>query len=155
VKRRLLELWGRLPIPLRLRWWLAIAVVDKIPVGVAGVILNQAGQVLMFRHTYRGQFPWGLPSGWLKAFEDPAAGLARELAEEAGLIVRVTRPLLARSGSVFKRLDLVYQCEWVEGEFRPSAEVAEMGWFAHNSLPVLMHSQYDMMNQIFAILDAN
>ncbi len=141
-----------MPIPKRLRWWMAVAAVSRFPVGVAAVILDAQQNVLMFRHTYRGRYPWGLPSGWLKRHEDPAAGMVREIMEESGLTIRVTRPLLARSGSEFERLDLIFACELLGGQFRPSAEVVEMSWFTEGALPALMQSQYVMMANIFELV---
>lgn len=54
-------------------------------IGAAGVFLTPDGKVLVHRHVYRHTYPWGLPSGFLKAGESPEQGALRELAEEAGL----------------------------------------------------------------------
>jgi ADP-ribose pyrophosphatase YjhB (NUDIX family) len=54
-------------------------------IGAAGVFLTPDGKVLVQRHVYRHLYPWGLPSGFLKAGETPEEGALRELAEEVGL----------------------------------------------------------------------
>ncbi len=53
--------------------------------GAAGVFFAADGTVLVQRHVYRHQYPWGLPSGFLNAGESPEAGALRELREEVGL----------------------------------------------------------------------
>lgn len=58
-------------------------------IGVAGVFMTPDGRVLVQRHVYRHRFPWGLPSGFLKAGEAPEEGVLRELAEEIGLAAEV------------------------------------------------------------------
>lgn len=58
-------------------------------IGAAGVFLTPEGKVLVQRHVYRHLYPWGLPSGFLKAGESPEDGALRELAEEVGLTAEV------------------------------------------------------------------
>jgi ADP-ribose pyrophosphatase YjhB (NUDIX family) len=55
-------------------------------IGGAGVFFAPDGTVLVLRHVYRHQYPWGLPAGFLKIGETPEAGVLRELREETGLI---------------------------------------------------------------------
>lgn len=55
----------------------------------AGVIALHGGQVVLVREEYPawgGEF-WNIPSGRVEDGETPAAGAARELAEETGLVV--------------------------------------------------------------------
>lgn len=55
----------------------------------AGVIAVHGGEVILVRETHErwgGEF-WNVPSGMIEAHETPAAGAARELAEETGLLV--------------------------------------------------------------------
>ena len=153
MKRRLLSLWGALPLPGWLRRALVLLAVNKFPVGVTGVLRNGSGQVLMFRHTYRGQYPWGLPAGWLKAGETPEEAIVREIEEESSMRASIERMLLARSAPETRHLDLVYLCRLDGGAFRPSDEVVEMGWFARDGLPVMHDSQYDMIGEVFKALD--
>lgn len=153
MKRALLQLWGALPLPRWLRWLLVLAGVHKFPIGVTAAIRDDANRLLFFRHTYRGPYPWGLPSGWLKSGEPPDLAIAREIHEETGLQVADVQLLLARSGQDLRRLDLVYTCRLAGGSFRPSAEVDAMQWFSPDDFPPMMESQCVMIADILANLD--
>ena len=61
----------------------------KIRVGCSAVIFNDEGKVLLTRRLDNGQ--WCLPSGGMEAGESPAETCIREVFEETGLHVRVTR----------------------------------------------------------------
>ena len=67
----------------------------KFLVGVLAVIFDDRGRVLLLKHTYRPDYPWGLPGGWLRAGEGAAEGIERELLEETGFVVRAIRPLMS------------------------------------------------------------
>ncbi|MDY6984170.1 MAG: 8-oxo-dGTP diphosphatase MutT [Pseudomonadota bacterium] len=63
---------------------------------VAGVILNDAGEVLLAlrpKHKHKGGL-WEFPGGKVEAGESPRAALARELLEEIALIVEQAEPFL-------------------------------------------------------------
>ena len=152
MKKRLLKIWGALPLSGQLRWQLIYAGLQKFPVGVVGVILNGRGEILLFKHTYRGRYPWGLPAGWLKPWEAPEHAVRREIREETGMHVGEIRILTAHSAPDARRIDLVYHCSDLTGEFRPSAEVTEMRWYCVSELPPMLPSQYDMIIEILNIL---
>ncbi len=152
MKGRLLKIWGRLPIPVWIRWWLVQRFLATFPIGVVGVITNERHEILLFKHTYRGRYPWGLPGGWLERGESPQAAIVREIREETGMQVEAERLLLAWHDTRYGRLDLFYACRILKGEFQQSDEVQELGWFAPDSLPEMMESQYDMIARIFELL---
>ena len=137
-KRFLLRIWRWLPLPARGRWGLTWLLMPKFLVGVLAVIFDDRGRVLLLRHTYRPDCPWGLPGGWLKAGEGAAAGIERELLEETGLVVRAIRPLMVGGDGRRPRLDLVFSCEYKSGTFEPSAEVSEARFFDPAALPADM-----------------
>jgi ADP-ribose pyrophosphatase YjhB (NUDIX family) len=88
-----------------LRWGLAIAVRLFAPrnyVGAVAAIYNSAGEVLLVEHTFRPDFPWGLPGGWVETGEDPKKAIERELQEELGLTVVVKKLLLCRPQGIQK-----------------------------------------------------
>ncbi len=63
---------------------------------MAGAILDGQGRVLVTRrpdHVHQGGL-WEFPGGKLEPGEIPEAGLARELAEELGISVYASRPLI-------------------------------------------------------------
>ena len=138
IKRLLLRIWRWLPLSTRMRWGLTWAATSKFLVGVLAVIFDHQGRVLLLKHTYRPDYPWGLPGGWLKKGEGAAEGIERELLEETGLVVRATRPLMVGGDNVHPRLDLVFFCEYESGTFRPSAEVSEARYFDPGDLPANM-----------------
>jgi ADP-ribose pyrophosphatase YjhB (NUDIX family) len=61
----------------------------KIRVGCSAAIFNEEGKVLLTRRLDNGQ--WCLPSSGMEAGESPAETAVREIFEETGLHVRVTR----------------------------------------------------------------
>ena len=137
-EKLLLRIWRWLPMPARMRWWLTWLVMPKFLVGVLAVIFDEQGRVLLLKHTYRPDYPWGLPGGWLKAGEGAAAGIERELLEETGFVVRAMQPLMVGGDNQRPRLDLVFSCEYERGTFRPSAEVSEARFFDPTALPADM-----------------
>jgi ADP-ribose pyrophosphatase YjhB (NUDIX family) len=87
MKRFLMKAWKKFPIPFFARRWFTYLSNRRQLGGVCGVITNAAGEVLLFKHSYR-RIPWGIPSGWLKR-GDPVQGLIREAREESGLEIEV------------------------------------------------------------------
>ena len=87
MKRAAYALAGRLPSGIK-RLFVRVAGATFL-VGVLGIVLDEDGRVLLFRHTYRPFAPWGLPSGLLKPNESPAEAIEREVHEETGLIIEV------------------------------------------------------------------
>jgi 8-oxo-dGTP diphosphatase len=152
LRSRLLRWWGVLPIPVSFRWWLVQRFVTAFPVGVVAAILNERREILLFKHTYRGRYPWGLPGGWLEPGEHPDAAIRREVMEETGLQVVPEGLLLAWNDPHFGRLDLFYRCRIASGAFQPSDEVQEIGWFTAGGLPPMLQSQYDMISRIFELM---
>ena len=135
-------LWRVLPMPLFLRYLLMWVTNQKFLVGVVAVILNDQGEVLLFRHTYRKDTPWGLPSGYLKRGEVPDEALEREIMEESGLKVRIIKPLSVEGLADFPRLDLVFRGEMVgDFQFAASVEVGEARFFPTDDLPRIIADQ--------------
>lgn len=133
--RLALWLWKTLPLPRLLRWSAMWLLNTKFLVGVAGVIFDREGRVLLVRHTYRRRSPWGLPGGWVGANERLEEALARELREETGYQVEVIEILHATSGYPRPQLDLYFLCDYRAGEFRPNAEIDALQFYRFDELP--------------------
>ncbi len=115
-------------------------------VGVTGVILNDKNQVLLFKHTYR-QHPWSLPGGYLKAGEHPAEALEREIKEESALVVSADEMLKTRTDREGSRLDMCFVGVFIGGEFTPSREVSEYGFFTQDAMPLLRSNQVFLIDE--------
>ena len=132
-RRWLFNTWGKLPA--RVRWVLTWLILPKFLVGAVAVVFDSEGRVLLFRHTYRQRYPWGLPGGWLKNQESAIDAVEREIYEESGYEIRALYPLVIGGDPDQRRLDLIFLCELAGGEFRPSGEVEEAAFFLSESLP--------------------
>jgi ADP-ribose pyrophosphatase YjhB (NUDIX family) len=131
----LLWLWRWLPLTERGRFALERLLNAKYVVGVHAIVVDDQGRILLAHHTYRHQFAWGIPGGWLSRDEDPAEAVVRELREETGLTF-VTPGLLGvrRTRGRPSALTLIYAGR-AQGTFRRSAEVDEVRWLAPDALP--------------------
>ncbi len=132
-------LWGRLPIPGRVRSVIIWLLSAKFTVGVSALVLDEQERVLLLRHTYRPSRPWGLPGGGLHPAESLEECLCRELFEETGLRIEVNELLSAASHHDRKLVDMIFMCRLAPGEtlasFKASAEVVEARFFTLYELP--------------------
>src|SRR5215207_962016 len=109
-------------------------------VGV-GIIITKNDQVLLMkRKGPHGQGTWSTPGGHLDFGETPELCAAREAKEEVGINVIDIR-FRAITNDVFEATGKHYITIWLEGEsngeptIAAEEEVAEIGWFAWDSLP--------------------
>lgn len=146
-------LWSRLPITPKMRNGLMWLLSPKYSVGVVGVVISdsgQGGEVLLLKHTYRGEArAWGLLGGGLKPGESLKDCLRREMQEETGLQIEVDRHLLTAAVPTRKVIEIVYACHLLPGQtlaqFRSSPEVVEARFFAPDALP---HGVYEKHKQL-------
>lgn len=76
------------------------------------------------------------PSG-----EHPREALEREIKEESGLVVSIDNSLKTRTDRDSARLDMCYTGILIGGDFTPTHEVSEYGFFNQNNLPRLRKKQ--------------
>jgi 8-oxo-dGTP diphosphatase len=135
-------LWGRLPLPRRVRTAIIWLLSPKFTVGVMGLVRDDAGRVLLLKHTYRPGNPWGLPGGGLRVNESLEDCIRREVREEANLRVQVVEMLSAAAHYDRRLVDMIFACRLCPGEsldtFKPNAEIAEARFFALDDLPADM-----------------
>jgi 8-oxo-dGTP diphosphatase len=147
VKNLLAKIYKALHLSKRMQLWVMSLTQDKFLVGVTGIILNDKKEILLFKHTYRSH-SWSLPGGYLKSGEHPREALEREIKEESGFVVSVDKPLRSRTDRDYARLDLCYVGVLVGGDFIPSEEVSEYGFFAMNKLPLLRQNQLFLIDEV-------
>ena len=118
-------------------------------VGIGGVLIHE-GRVLLIR---RGSEPllgqWSIPGGSLELAETLQEGVARELLEETGVVVRVGEmieiferifletPARMVEGVARPRYHYVivdYLCEWVSGEARAGGDAVDVAWAEEEEL---------------------
>lgn len=134
----LVHIWGKWPIPEWLRNLVVHIIEPKFLAGVVGIVFDEQDRVLLVRHTYRRDFPWAPPSGWIKRGEDPTQALEREIFEETGYRVWVGGAIAVGGDKRKPRLDLYYRCALLGGVFRPCAEVSEAMFCSVDALPEAM-----------------
>lgn len=109
-----------------------------LTLGVRGAVLDEAGRVLLIRHTYvKG---WHLPGGGVEIGETAVEALTRELREEGN--VELTAPPILRgisfnTGASRRDHVLVYEVRAFRqlGPKVPDREIAEAAFFPIDSLP--------------------
>lgn len=68
---------------------------DPIPIPVVCAVIERAGRVLVAQRPPHKLLPlkWEFPGGKVEPGEDAAAAIVREIREELGCVITVTRPL--------------------------------------------------------------
>jgi ADP-ribose pyrophosphatase YjhB (NUDIX family) len=130
--------------------WLQLKIMqvsqDRFLVGVTGVVFNDKNEILLFRHSYRSH-AWALPGGYLKASEHPSEGLEREIMEESGFVVSMDQAIKVRTDRELARLDICYTGVMIGGEFVPTHEVSECGFFSQDKMPLLRSNQVFLIDE--------
>jgi ADP-ribose pyrophosphatase YjhB (NUDIX family) len=119
---------------------------DQFLVGVTGIIFNDKKEILLFKHTYRTH-SWSLPGGYLKSGEHPREALEREIKEESGMIVSADQELKVRTDRESARIDITVVGTYIGGEFAPSHEVSEYGFFDFPTFPKIAKSQVMLIHE--------
>ena len=108
---------------------------------VRAFILRE-GKVLMVREADDGM--WSLPGGWADVGDSPSIAVSREVKEETGLSVKVTkllgvwdRNLHGHPPYPWHVYKLIFLCEEIGGSLALSHESTDIGFFDINELPEL------------------
>ena len=109
----------------------------KLRLGCSAAIRDEQGRVLLTKRADNGQ--WCLPGGAMEPGESAAEACEREVFEETGLRVRVTRLVGVYShsdqlvvyadGGKFQIVALHFEAEIIGGELGLSNETTDFGFF--------------------------
>jgi len=146
IKIILLKIWRLFP------GWLQVIssriIRPKFQVFSAAVILDGENKVLLVKSTYQRFHPWGLPGGSLEYGESPADAVLREVWEETSLTVEVEKLLFVKTWRP-DRIGMYYVCNIVDGEFQPSDEVSEIGYFSLDNLPEVRSLDIALIKEVY------
>ena len=102
-------------------------------------VVRRGTEVLLVRHSYARRATWDLPGGFVRAGEDPAVAVRRELAEELGAEPRRVIDLGAMPMRNDSKREVVFTYAVdvdPAAPLRPDpAEIAETCWVAHDARP--------------------
>ena len=101
--------------------------------GAFAVIFDEAKNVLLqHRKDVKG---WALPEGIIESKEAPCATCIREVKEEIGVDVEVSRLVGVYSKPSIDVLVFVFECQIKSGSFTNSDESDAVSYFPFNGLP--------------------
>ena len=113
-----------------------VAGLPRHVVGVAGVVVDDAGRALAVRR--RSPQRWELPGGALEPGERIADALRREVREETGLDVEPIRLSGVYQNMALGPVALVFLCRRTGGTERDSDETSEWRWISADEAAQLM-----------------
>ncbi|WP_077319511.1 HAD-IIA family hydrolase [Virgibacillus proomii] len=118
---------------------------ETIKAGVAGIIFDSDQRVLLMKRADNGL--WGIPCGHVEPGETVEEAIIREVREETGLIVKVSRLIGVYSdpelqvfsypnGKVSQFITNCFECEVIGGNLvRENEETLDVSYFDINHLP--------------------
>jgi ADP-ribose pyrophosphatase YjhB (NUDIX family) len=107
-------------------------------IDVRGAVFKE-GKLLLVKERLDGG--WTMPGGWVDVGDTPSGSAEREVWEEAGFRVKADRVIgvydANRTGSLelFHAFKIVFLCDLLAGEPRPSLETSEVAFFGPEEIP--------------------
>jgi ADP-ribose pyrophosphatase YjhB (NUDIX family) len=107
-------------------------------VDVRGAVF-QDDRILLVREREDGG--WTMPGGWADVGDIPSVAVEREVLEEAGFHVRAKKVVGVYDANrvdqlkLFHAFKVVFLCEIIDGEARPSHETSEVSFFHLDEIP--------------------
>ncbi|MFZ2097468.1 MAG: NUDIX hydrolase [Anaerolineales bacterium] len=130
----------------------------KVPIGyttpkidVRGAVF-QNNRLLLVRERMDGG--WTMPGGWADVGESPSFAAEREVLEEAGVQVRANKVVGVYDANRIGQLELfhaykiIFLCDLIGGNPRPSNETSEVSFFGRNDLPEILSSERTKIRHI-------
>lgn len=113
-------------------------------VDVRGAVFRD-GRLLLVRE--RSDGGWTMPGGWADVGDLPSAAVEREVWEEAGFRVKARRVIGVYDANrvgpleLFHAFKIVFLCELIDGEARPSNETSEVAFFGSQEIPQILSGE--------------
>ena len=105
---------------------------------VAATVVEKNGLFLMIKRAIQPQLGlWGFPGGYVDRGEVVEAAAAREVLEETGLVVEITRSLGIFSEQRNPVILVAFAGVEVGGELNVGDEVSDIGFFSPDEFPPL------------------
>ena len=114
----------------------------------AAVVFDDKARILLVKTTYNRNHPWGLPGGSLEYGESPEDTVVREVWEETSLKMEIERFLFVKTWAP-DRIGMFYICHIEDGEFKPSDEISEAGYFSLDNLPDVRPLDVILIQQVY------
>lgn len=120
-------------------------------VDVRGAVFNE-GRLLLVRERQDGG--WTMPGGWADVGDIPSHAVEREVWEEAGFRVKARKVIGVYDANrvgpleIFHAFKVVFLCELIEGQPRPSSETTEVAFFGPDEIPATLSGERTRPRQI-------
>ena len=120
-------------------------------VDVRGAVF-QDGKLLLVQE--RSDGGWTMPGGWADVGDVPSQAAEREVWEEAGFRVKARRLVGVYDANRHGPLELlhayklVFLCDLINGEARPSEETSQVAFFAQDEIPTVLSNERTGLRQI-------
>ena len=130
IKKLLLPIWKLLPLNVRrVLIWIPT---PKFIVGV-GVVCQCEGKILLLKHKYHNEFPWGLPTGWIAKGENPYSAINREFFEETGKSIHSIQLLDVDTNKSWFEVYFQAKCHSLELSLQ-TEEIEDYRWISVNEV---------------------
>lgn len=119
--------------------------IDKLRVAVSALVWDDEGQILLQQRSDNGY--WGLPGGGVEAGESIREAVAREVWEETGYTIELTRIIGVYSdpqkhqivqypnGDVVHYVTVAFEARLTGGSPTLCDETTDIKWYAPDALP--------------------
>jgi len=109
--------------------------------GCVGIVFDHHEKLLLVK---RRDIPvWVFPGGGIEKGETPKEAVIREVFEESGYKVKITRKIAEYTYKVSGKKNHVFKCKILSGNPRTSSESKEIGLFNTDNLPKPRHPVID------------
>jgi len=120
-------------------------------VDVRGAVFSES-KLLLVRERMDGG--WTLPGGWADVGDVPSQAAEREVWEEAGFRVKASKVIGVYDANrvgpleLFHAFKIVFLCDLIDGEARPSNETSEVAFFGRDEIPGILSGERTQPRQI-------